>query len=459
MRLLAMFGTLTLAASGVAQDDDRSTLVERLQSTARPLSLSVDGTRQQIDGPGADLLIEEAAASSLLLLGEMHGNRETPALTEALLRALQSHGYGVLAVEVGPFSAQLLEELAFAGVDEFASFLAAYPRHFPFFDWEEEVRMAVHAVADGVRLVGLDQEFIASARYHLDALVERAPDEDAVTVATELADRAWELYESALEDRAQGETFLSAESPETFARLRAAFAAADDDTLARIDALAESAQIYQLWSSGANYESNHRRIEWMKRELRMALAGTDQKLVLKFGNVHLGRGYSPLNQLDLGNLAAEAGPQRGADSLHVLVSALGRREENGGFREYSTQAPYLELFPRMDTANVFDLRALRPLVHESRFAVVEPTFTELIWRYDLLVMFPQIHPATPLVDDSVLNAPEPVAVNGLPLDDGADPSTSTDRALPADLVRARTARRADQGDVGAVAGAVPVLPR
>lgn len=47
-----------------------------------------------------DAVVELAAQSDVLFLGELHGTREIPALAEALLARLSGKGYGVLALEL-----------------------------------------------------------------------------------------------------------------------------------------------------------------------------------------------------------------------------------------------------------------------------------------------------------------------------------------------------------------------
>ena len=104
--LPACLAAIVLAAPDTPEEE----LNARIAALRQPLVLDEEG--RGISGPGAEFLMEEGARSSFFLIGEMHGNRETPRLTEALLVGLRPHGYGVLALEVGPFSGRMLAELA-----------------------------------------------------------------------------------------------------------------------------------------------------------------------------------------------------------------------------------------------------------------------------------------------------------------------------------------------------------
>jgi len=45
------------------------------------------------EGPGAEFLLQQARAAEFLMVGESHGNQETPALMTWLLRELRPAGY------------------------------------------------------------------------------------------------------------------------------------------------------------------------------------------------------------------------------------------------------------------------------------------------------------------------------------------------------------------------------
>jgi hypothetical protein len=256
-------------------------------------------------------------------------------------------------------------------------------------------------VASGYDLWGLDQVFIGGARFNLDRLVEIAPDDEARDVAAAMLERAERGFAEFTRTGDQAGGFLVSATEADYEALRAAF----DDApaaLGIIDELAASTRIYRLYGQGRNYRSNHERIELMKRHLADELrrAGESTKVLLKFGSVHMRRGYSPLNQLDLGNAVAELGFYRGGGSLHVQVTALASRDPAGNVTDWTERTPWLSRFEQAmpDGAEwaVFDLRPLRPLFHDADNAAGREALAELAWGYDLLVVARRFTRAVPL---------------------------------------------------------------
>ena len=111
---------------------------------------------------------------------------------------------------------------------------------------------------------------------------------------------------------------------------------------------------------------------------------------MKFGAVHMRRGYSPLNQLDLGNTAAELGMLRGGGSIHVNVGALSSVSEEGQVRDRradsEVSARLARAMPGEAEWAVFDLRPLRPILHSESVAGAHPELADLVWGFDMMVL-------------------------------------------------------------------------
>lgn len=387
-------------AEGAEADDKRSEL-DRLLA-ANVLGLTVDG--EAISGPGAERLLEDARGSEMVLIGESHGNRETPQLTSGLLAALRPHGYGVLAIETGPLAAELLVDLARdeAGVGAFRFFLEEYPFTFAFFWWREEVEMLRAAVDGGYRVWGLDQEFVGSGRYLLDQLASSL-DGAAAEQAAAWAEQAREGYRRFAEEGDQSAGFLNVVDTAELYRLRDALPESRSRERRILDELAASAIVYQHFGAGRYYLNNRDRIRLMKRHFveAMSSAGGLQKMpkvLLKFGSAHMGRGYSPFHQLDLGNQAAELSVARGGDSYHLLV--LARRSVRGDqSSDWAEQSPYLA---RLDAHRpegawgLFDLAAMRPFFAVKANREAHPDLAETVFRFDALLLAPVFHAADAL---------------------------------------------------------------
>ncbi len=68
-------------------------------------------------------------------------------------------------------------------------------------------------------------------------------------------------------------------------------------------------------------------------DLEKAAAGDQpQKVLVKFGEWHLYKGFNPLHQRDLGNYIAEMADAQGSTSLHICVlGAKGTHRISAGY--------------------------------------------------------------------------------------------------------------------------------
>lgn len=358
-------------------------------------------------GPGWELLVAQGRAAEFFLIGESHGNRETPRLSLALAAALRPAGYAGFGVEVGPVTARRLVELCATGegAEAFRRFLEEHFFSVPFFWWREEAEMLCAVRDAGYEVWGLDQEFIGSGGFllaDLRALVED-PERQATVdgwLAQADAARAAAMEAGEIED-----LFLQTVDPE---ELRA-FAeelpaeAAEAREIAR--ELAASAEVYQHYGAGRYYENNRDRVQLIKRYFRQALAASDAgeapKALIKMGSVHSGRGRSPMMQLDIGNTATELAALRGGESFHLVVSTRRSVGSDGAERDWAEEAPYLALLDshRPDDAwALFDLRPLRSHFASAKRREEHPDLADLVFRYDALLLADRFHAAEALVD-------------------------------------------------------------
>lgn len=386
---------ITIAAAEPTADARiHSTLAEHVE----PMSLGPDG----LAGPGAERLIDEGSDAAFFALGESHLNNETPALTSALLEALRPAGYSVLAIETGPMIAEHAEAEIRAGrAESLAGLFAELPFTAAFIDHQPEFELLERAIALGYAIWGLDQVFAGGARFNLVRLVELAPGDSARAAASEALAKAREGFTRFARTGDTSTGFLQTAEPDDFDRLRRAFAGVPE-AIRIIEELAASSRIYQLYSAGENYRSNYERITLMKRHLAEHLRETpgEVKVFMKFGSFHMRRGYTPLNQLDLGNAAAEIGLLRGGGSLHVQVTALESRDGAGERSDWTDDSPHLARFADAmpDGADwaVFDLRPLRPIFHRRANVEGREALAELAWGFDLLVLARRFTRAEPL---------------------------------------------------------------
>jgi hypothetical protein len=339
------------------------------------------------------------------LIGELHLTAETPLFTGGLLEALRPGGYSTYVTETGPESTRLLvEAIAAGGVAAGEALLTRFPLSIVFLDRREELRVVAEARALGYDVWGVDQEFMDSPRLLLHRLTELATDR----TARELVQRMLEP-EAATADRviATGQRpnkFLNTAGPEQFDALDAAFPDETSEAGRIVQQLRASAEIYQLWIR-RRYESNVARVDLIKRNYLAHLSRSgetplsDRKALIKIGNVHAGRGPTPIQQLDIGNFTSELAIARNGESFHVMVLAGGGVAQDSTFDDIQDFYPYMGLIPvAEDEAAVFDLGALRSTLwlRDDLTPILEQLHDAAL-RYDALVVLPGFSRATPIV--------------------------------------------------------------
>jgi hypothetical protein len=271
------------------------------------------------------------------LIGELHLTAEIPLFTARLLEALRPAGYSTYITETGPESTRLLmEAMRAGGVAAGEALLTRFPLSIVFLDHREELRVAAEAQALGYDVWGIDQEFKDSPRLLLHRLTELASDR----TAQELVDRMLEP-ETMTADRViataqRRDKFLDRAGSEEFDALDAAFPDEASESGRIVQQLRVSAEIYQLWVT-RRYESNVARADLMKRNYLAHLSRSGEtplsgrRALIKIGNVHAGRGLTPVQQLDIGNFSSELAIARNGESFHVMMLAAGGVEQDNTF--------------------------------------------------------------------------------------------------------------------------------
>lgn len=404
MRILTSILLLPLVLlAGPASAEIAEELSQSALEHSEPLRL-VDGA---LEGPGADWLLSRASDARFTLLGESHGNAETPILTEALLEALRPHGYQAYVVEAGPINTeQLVARLQSGGVSAATDMLRAYPFTLAFLDRHEELAAVDHALELGYEVWGIDQEFMGSARLLLHRLGELAEDQASRELAASMATRAQEGFQRFATTGDRSGAFLLTTTEEDYDRLADSFADEGEEAQRVVDQLRASSRIYGHYAAQRFFRNNADRIALMKNNLLDQIERSwgsplgEQKALIKMGSAHAGRGRSPFHQHDVGNLAQELAAISRSESFHVTVLAASSIDAEGKVRRWDEPhlAPFVEHVGD-DGPRVFDLGALRPLLTQARSLPEDLAETlEMALRYDALVAFPRFHPSEMVVD-------------------------------------------------------------
>ena len=390
--------------SAVAQPRDSAAVRAAFDSTVAANTYTATLEDGRLTGPGADWLEARGRAADHFLMGERHGTAEIPTVAASLYERLSDHGYGPVALEIGPFAAQAtneaLDDGGYSALEDLHTRYESPP--IAFLNRKEESEMAARMVEDGATVWGIDYEFIYSLPMHLDALAEEAE--------TDRERQAVQDARTKMEETWGGENgpAVAAAPPSALQELRAAFEPRGDEAaLARIDALLESNAIYAPYvrDSGTFYESSRRREALMKEQLTdhirqwTAERGAAPKVFHK--NAHVSKHHSDHRFLTLGAFMAEWARARGETTFHVAADCHGGqipKTGQGGGGDCTAwlgveNSPFADHL-REDKITVIDLRALRPEFFDSE--VLPEDLRQAIVSFDAYLAIPDVQHSEPL---------------------------------------------------------------
>jgi hypothetical protein len=409
--LFAMFLALTQLVYAQAPDATAPppTLEQKLRDTRYDLRIE-DG---KIAGAAAPVLESAIANARYVLIGEDHITREIPQFAAAVCDIMAPRGLSAMAVEAGPQAAEFVS--ATLGKPDRLARMAALERQYPnavaFLDIKQENDLAAHCAqasqSPHFHLWGLDQEFVGSGGWLLDLILATHPAPDATAAITRL--KAEEQRDAALAKAGDpSKLFLFAASDSELGNVAAVLKREGNSTAnALFRELIESHEIY-LKNMQGSPESNSQRARLFKRNFQADLDGfaasnQPQKVLMKFGDWHLYKGFNPLHQRDLGNYVAEMAEAQGTTSLHICI--LGAKGTHRLFAGYDLPTrlekfvmdedpDYRWLKPAIDNQvpnawTLYDLRKLR----FTKIGQLDPDMERMIYGYDLLVIVPELTPA------------------------------------------------------------------
>lgn len=374
--------------------------------------LRIEGGK--LTGTAAPVLEKAISGAQYVLIGEDHISREIPQFASAVCDLMAPQGLTAMAVEVGPQAAKLVAA-SFSQPDRLARMLAhtnRYPDSVAFLNIRQENDLANHCAQvshnPNFQLWGLDQELMGSAGWLLDQILAAHPGPAATAALTRM--KAEEQKDAALakETGDPSKTFLPAASDAQLSEVAAVLKREGNATANELfHELVESHEIYLKNMQGLP-ESNSQRARLLKqhfqRDFDWAASKSQRPRVLfKFGDWHLYKGFNPLEQRDLGNYIAETADGQGTSSLHIcILGAKGTHALYAGYQRPMKLEPFVMdedsdyrwLKPAIDHQvpnawTLYDLRSLRL----QKLGAVDPDMKRLIYGYDLLVIVPELTPA------------------------------------------------------------------
>ena len=401
--VLLLVGTFC-ASGGFGQQDK---LVANLTRNRTQLVLK-DGT---FTGTGAPVLEKALAESQFVLIGEEHGTEQVPAFTSGLCNVVGPLGFHTMAVEAGPRAVAAIKPWIESqnSREKLAQFEKKFPDTIAFLNLQPEWELLSHcaAVAQGgpFQVWGLDQEFMGASGFLLTSILETHPGRLATAETERLMATNEEARTKAAQSGNPGELFMMSATDAELAGLRELLKKEGDATAqALLAELMESRDIYyKNATDGA--ESNRQRALLMKRtfvrnyQATARAEGRAPKILMKFGDWHLYKGFNPLLNNDIGNTMAELADGTGMKSLHIAILAvkgtrlrfagIGRPYQRETFRMLDDK-DYQFLRPMVDQLepagwSMFDLRGIRKA---GGLGALDRDMERLALGYDLLILIP-----------------------------------------------------------------------
>lgn len=346
-------------------------------------------------GLGADTLKNAIRESQFFMLGEEHMSPQISELTNVLLPYFSSNGYKNFALEVGPFTAKIIQkEIKFKNsLYEFnSSFYAKYKDvPIPFFDGTKDEEFIKTALKNNFKLWGLDQEYITAPLFLLDEINSILKDSNSTK----------ELYRKAKEYLTQQLSSFNSEKENQYFEM---FDSDNDFTKyikhcnnpkqkEIINALRISMDIYKQ----QNWNGNQVRMEYMKRNFSSNYKIAQKKdgfpkVLIKMGSMHLGWGKSWLGIYDLGNMINELANYNGTKSVSINCFSRYIEEENGTISDYMSdqEGKNLSLILELATKDSWTLVDNKKIIELTRNRKIKLNndLNFLLSRYDYILFAP-----------------------------------------------------------------------
>jgi hypothetical protein len=327
---------------------------------------------------GQSFLLKEAAAASFFMLGELHGDDQTPTLIRALWPAMWKMNYRHIAAELSPWSANRLE---------FPPRNAANPIDQAFSWSRADVRfVAAERSGQNAVLWGSD---IEEERPHflIRDLAAANPANSELQAAVKLTESGYQRSAApALLQHVLKATTVTDSSP---------------GGVSLRDSIIRTLEIEMDRSNPASRLRASTRREILMKDLfhRYWQKNGKPKVMLRFGRNHLHRGLDRRGVSTLGNFVAELAAANGLKAFNVAEFSGGGKISMGGqlveFGELDDPAVALLASSARYPATLFDLRPIRQALHQIADSRRSPAEASLLYwadSYDAVIFYREVTP-------------------------------------------------------------------
>lgn len=364
-------------------------------------------------GDGAKFLTDEISKHQYVLLGEYHGSHQISVFTKAVIPVLHDAGCRTFALEIGPISSEILGEMSqdsaktIENLNAFNSkyYLQTKNRTFtpiPFFSSIEDAEFLAEARKRNWNLIGLDQEFSFSYVPLIQKMFENLNAKKKAGLKP-LYEKVVSLinsfYRASIDEgKSQYKAILDSKEVNDFLEK----AAENNLKNKRIaDAIRFTTDIYYMNDDKIRkyWAANSGRVNYMKKNLSEGFAKLKfdtkkDKMLLKMGGVHTGKGFSPLSLFEIGNTLSELAAFNGNKSLHINFNSRfymdnGKEVDDlADTKGFGYRFRALLQMSKKDKWTVIDLRPMRPNVFYARKYNLDEIILEIFKNHDLYIMPP-----------------------------------------------------------------------
>lgn len=364
-------------------------------------------------GDGAKFLTDEIKQSQYVLLGEYHGSLRISEFTKAVIPIFHDAGCRTFGLEIGPVSAEILSELSsdsgqtISNLKNFNSnfYVATKRRTFtpiPFFANVEDAEFLVETRKRNWNLLGLDQEFSFSYIPLIERMYKNLKPKNKTELKQlyeQVTNSIKTFYEANVKDgKSQYKAILESKEVNEFLDS----AAKENPKNKRIaEAIKFTTEIYYMNDDQIRkyYDANNGRVNYMKKNLSEGFAKLKfdlkkDKMLLKMGADHTGRGFSDLSLFEIGNTLSELAAFNGNSSLHVEFGSRYYTENGKEVDALSDTKGFLYRYQALlqmaqkDKWTVIDLRPLRKNVFYRRQFNLDSIVLEIFKNQDLYIIPP-----------------------------------------------------------------------
>ncbi|MEY8848671.1 hypothetical protein AB9K26_07640 [Psychroserpens sp. XS_ASV72] len=373
----------------------------------KPFTYTFDVVDGEIVGEAKAFFEQEMAKAQFTMLGEYHGSKRISEFTTAIIPILDKMNYKTMALEVGPITGHQLHQMESPVTSKINQMHKQYLTldvdgdenlAFPFFSIKEDAKFLDRAKQFSWNVFGIDQEFYNAYVMLSDLMFENLSEKqknDYKILHSEVKEQLYEFYKNDDNDVENFHVALSQSN--TFKDFLKAMQQVEENSPI-IDAMHASSAIYLLYHHRKWYENNATRIKYMKSQLRQGLSNfgfdlSKDKLLIKMGSYHLGKGFSPLSLYEVGNTLNEIAAYHGNSALNIAFTSRfwendNRVEDNlNSERQYFKNQRELLQMGQENQWVVIDLRQLiKGYFYHPKQYNFNPTIEKLVERYDLIVI-------------------------------------------------------------------------